>query len=416
MKKKVLIIAYHFPPMTASSGIQRTLNFVRYLRDWDWEPTVLSVSPRAYSATGNEQLAEIPAGTRVERAFALDAARHLSIAGRYPGFIANPDRWASWLPFAVRAGKKLIAEEKPSAIFSTYPIATAHLIGRRLADWSGLPWIADFRDSMFDDEYPAGARERHINKRLDREAVTGSTRAVFTTPSTRDMYAQRYPDLPEDRWSVIPNGYDEKDFRNPMSETIDSTKHRTSPLVLLHSGTLYPIERDPIPFFNALSHLKRHKLISSDRLRIKLRATGHDHYYDGVIHDAQLQDIIQILKPLPYKAALQEMMEADGLLLFQAKGCNHQIPAKLYEYLRAQRPIIALTHSSGDTAALLREASADNLLPLDDEQVLLKDLPIMLDHLQQGTLNISPRDSVQRYSRERGAAKLAQILNEITTG
>jgi glycosyltransferase involved in cell wall biosynthesis len=411
MTKKVLIIAYHFPPMAASSGIQRTLNFVRYLRDCGWESVVLSASPRAYSRTGDEQLDEIPAGMRVERAFALDAARHLSMAGRYPGFVANPDRWASWLPFAVQVGRKLIREERPSAIFSTYPIATAHLIGRRLVDWSGLPWIADFRDSMYDDGYPEGARERAINKKLDRETVIRSSRAIFTTPSTREMYARRYPELPDDRWSLIPNGYDEKDFQALTIEPSRTRPEAPTPLVLLHSGTLYPVERNPMPFFNALRNLKESGSIGPGRLRIRLRATGHDDYYADVIQDAGLQDIVEILAPLPYRAALKEMLEVDGLLLFQAQGCNHQIPAKLYEYLRAQKPIVALTHPSGDTAALLRESMADNLLPLDDKEELVNKLPRLLDELGQGILRIAPIEVARRFSRDRGAAELARILD-----
>jgi len=416
MTKKVLVIAYHFPPMTASSGIQRTLNFVRHLRDRGWESVVLSASPHAYSRKGNEQLGEIPAGMRVERAFALDAARHLSLAGRYPGFVADPDRWASWLPFAVRVGRKLVREERPSAIFSTYPIATAHMIGCRLVDWSGLPWIADFRDSMYDDGYPEGARERAINRKLDRETVIRSARAVFTTPSARDMYAKRYPELPGDRWALIPNGYDEEDFRKlvvePEPDIIRS--EGSGPLVLLHSGTLYPVERNPMPFFNALRKLKAHAAINADRLRIKLRATGHDGLYARFIHDAGLQDIVELLDPLPYRAALKEMLEVDGLLLFQAQGCNHQIPAKLYEYLRAQKPIITLTHPSGDTAAVLRESMADNLLPLDDERILISELPVLLEKLEQGALKVAPIKVARRFSRERGAGKLADLLDIIT--
>ena len=267
---------------------------------------------------------------------------------------------------------------------------------------------------MYDDGYPAGGRQRAINMKLDRETVVRSTRVLFTTPSTRAMYANRYPELPGDRWSLIPNGYDEKDFQE-LSPGPDLTPHTTGgPLVLLHSGTLYPVERNPLPFFNALRNLRDRASIGPDRVRIRLRATGHDDYYTQVIGDAGLQDIVEILDPLPYRAALREMLEADGLLLFQAEGCNHQIPAKLYEYLRAQRPVIALTHPSGDTAAVLRESMADNLLPLEDEQALVNELPALLERLGQGRLRIAPIELVQRFSREQGAIELANILDSVT--
>lgn len=405
------MVAYHFPPMTVSSGVQRTLNFVRHLREHGWEPIVLTASARAYSATGPEQLDEIPTQMRVERAFALDTARHLAIAGRYPNILANPDRWASWLPFAVRAGRRLIVEERPDAIFSTFPIATAHAIGRRLAAHSNLPWIADYRDSMFDDGYPEGERARAIAAKLDREVVEHCTRAIFTTPSAHNMYAARYPALPKDRWAVIPNGYDEAAFQRLTPG--DYAAH-DGPLQLLHSGTLYPVERDPLPFFNALRRLKADNVIDAATLCLRLRATGHDDHYRQLIDELGLGDLVRLLPALPYGEALAEMMQVDGLLLMQAEGCNHQIPAKLYEYLRARRPIITLTHPAGDTAAVLREAQADNLLRLDDEELLYSALPGLLDKLKQRALRIAPMERVASYSRAQGAANLARILDQAT--
>ena len=411
---KVLVVAFHFPPMTHSSGVQRTLKFVRYLRDAGWEAIVLSADPRAYVSVGDKQMADIPAGMLVERAFALDTARHLSIAGRFPGFLANPDRWASWLPFAVAAGRRLIRKHRPAAIFSTYPIATAHLIAASLARRSGLPWVADFRDSMFDAEYPADQALRAIHQRVEGLVVHASNRVVFTTPSTRDMYISRYPELPASHWEVIPNGYDEADFSGMGLPDQASRAGAGRRRVLLHSGVLYPVERDPLPFFRALRTLVAQGHIDPDNLVVRLRGTAHDHHYAPVIRGLGLADLVELAKPLPYLQALKEMTEADALLLFQAAGCNHQVPAKLYEYLRAQRPIITLTDASGDTAAVLREAGADNILPLDDEQALVRELPALLARLDRGMLNLAPMARVTRYSRARGAADLARILDAVT--
>ncbi|HSQ81014.1 MAG TPA: glycosyltransferase, partial [Casimicrobiaceae bacterium] len=156
--KRVLMIAYHFPPLAGSSGIQRTLRFVQHLPAFGWEPAVLTADPRAYERTSEDLDAEVPDGVQVERAFALDTARQLSIAGRYPGFLARPDRWMTWQYAAVRSGMKLIRRWRPDVIWSTYPIATAHVIGSVLHRRSGLPWIADFRDPMAQEGYPADPR------------------------------------------------------------------------------------------------------------------------------------------------------------------------------------------------------------------------------------------------------------------
>src|SRR5688500_7517313 len=96
MNKRALLIAFHFPPQAASSGIQRTLSFSRHLGHHGWEPLVLSASPIAYGVKNASQLTMLPPELIVKRAFALDTKRHLGILGRYPEILALPDRWISW--------------------------------------------------------------------------------------------------------------------------------------------------------------------------------------------------------------------------------------------------------------------------------------------------------------------------------
>ena len=113
--KRVLMVAYHFPPLAGSSGIQRTLRFVQQLPQFGWQPLVLTADPRAYERTSDDLLADIPPETIVRRAFALDAARHFAWRGRYLALLARPDRWASWRFAAVRQGMQLIRRHRPQA-------------------------------------------------------------------------------------------------------------------------------------------------------------------------------------------------------------------------------------------------------------------------------------------------------------
>src|SRR4249919_2077813 len=94
--KRVLMIAFHFPPFVCSSGVQRALAFSSYLPNHRWEPIVLTAHPRAYDQRSDELLALVRKGVRVIRAAAWDTKRHLSLAGRYPAFMARPDRWRWW--------------------------------------------------------------------------------------------------------------------------------------------------------------------------------------------------------------------------------------------------------------------------------------------------------------------------------
>jgi len=154
MQRNVLMIAFHFPPVKGSSGIQRTLRFSQYLPSFGWQPIVLSANKRAYESISHEKVGDISSYTIVKRAFALDTKQHLSINGRFLEFLAIPDRWISWFFGGVIQGLLIYRKFKPLIIWSTYPIATAHLIGYALHRLTGLPWIADLRDPMAQDGYP----------------------------------------------------------------------------------------------------------------------------------------------------------------------------------------------------------------------------------------------------------------------
>src|SRR5699024_4679460 len=249
MVKRILMIAYHFPPASGSSGLQRTLSFSHHLPAHGWQPIVLSVHPRAYERCRDDQIADIGAETLVHRAFGLDTARHLAIKGRYSQLLALPDRWVSWWLGAIPVGLRLIHRYRPHVLWSTYPIATAHLIGLTLQRLSGLPWVADFRDSMTEDNYPSNPRVRRAYRAIETATVRGCTRAIFTAPGAVEMYTQRYPERSEKTWNLIENGYEESIF-DTLSLASSASPRR--PLQLVHSGVVYPNERDPRAFFDAL--------------------------------------------------------------------------------------------------------------------------------------------------------------------
>ncbi len=410
--KRVLLIAYHYPPLRGSSGIQRTLAFSRDLREFGWEPIVLSAHPRAYPTVGRDQMKDIPPDVKVYRPFALDTARHLAIRGAYLQSLALPDRWSSWLLGAVPSGWGILRRHRPAVIWSTYPIATAHAIGLWLQRLSGLPWVADFRDSMTEPHYPPDPAIRAARQELERRTVERAARAVFTTPGARRMYAERYPHLPASRWAVIANGYDEAPFRD--AEGSRPAGRVGGPTVLVHSGLLYPSERDPRAFFDALGRLRRAGTIAPETLQVVLRASGFDDDYRPLLRERGIDPIVRLEPPLGYRDALAELLGADGLLLFQAANCNHQIPAKLYEYLRAGRPIFAMTDARGDTAGVLRDAGVDHVVPLDSEERIAEGLERFLLSARAGRASVPGPDVVRRHSRRARAGELAALFDTLS--
>lgn len=405
MLKRVLMIAFHFPPLHGSSGIQRTLKFAKYLPEHGWEPLVLTAHPRAYGQTGGDQLGDLPEHTVVRRAFACDASRHFAMFGRYPGWLAQPDRWFSWAAGAVPAGLLMIRRYRPQLIWSTYPIATAHVIGRALHRLSGLPWIADFRDPMLDDYYPPDALTRRMRLHVETRTLQCCAAAVVTTPGVLRRYRERYPGS---KATLIENGYDEADFAQLAPQ-----RPATQCFTLLHSGLVYPSERDPSAFLQALGELARDGALHAARFRVVLRAPGHEDWLKDRIAHYGAAGIVEIAPHLGYREALAEMASADGLLVLQATSCNEQIPAKLYEYLRARRPVLALTDAGGDTAATLQAAGIDTIAPLDSVHDIKRALQRFIEDARTGAAPLASEAAIASCSRRMRTAQLAALMEEV---
>lgn len=408
--RRILVVAYHFPPQSGSSGLLRSLKFARYLLEHRWLPTVLTVNPRAYERLDDRQVSEVPAAVSVVRAFALDTRRHLSVRGRYLRWMTLPDRWASWCLGGTPAGLWITQKQRVDVIFSTFPVATAILIGLILHRCTGRPWVVDFRDSMTEEHYPRDPLTWRVWRWLESQAIRYGSRFLFTADATRSMYLKRYPHLRPQDCLVISNGYDEDDFAG-LEGLHRELKH--GPIRLVHAGLVYPEERNPRPLFRALARLKAEGRIDASQLIVELRAPGSEDYYTAILAELNLADVVHLLPSLPYRQALEDCAAASALLLLQAACCDHQIPAKAYEYLRLQRPILALVSSTGETAALLRQTRGATLLDIGDEQELYRELPGFLAAVRNQQHPVAKLDVVQQFSRRGQASVLAQCLDQL---
>ncbi|MBK9234583.1 MAG: glycosyltransferase [Rhodoferax sp.] len=408
--KRVLMVAYHFPPLAGSSGIQRTLRFVQQLPALGWQPLVLTAHPMAYERTADDLMAEVPDGTVVRRAWALDTRRHLSIGGRYVAALARPDRWISWRYDAVRIGMQMIHEHKPDAIWSTYPLATAHLIGAELQRRSGLPWIADFRDPMAQDGYPEDPKTWQSFQAIEQLAAQRTSACCFTTPGAVRMYRERYP-LAANRMVMLENGYDEATFARAEQALGQREPLTPGVTTLLHSGIVYPAERDPRQLFEALGRLQLDRPDLAGRLRVRFRAAVAEQLLHELARQHGVETMVEILPAIGYADALAEMLRADGLLVMQASNCNEQVPAKVYEYLRAGRPIVCLSDPAGDTRDVLFRAGIAPVAMLDDAAAIQSLLISFLTGTSDAWL---PRaDAVAAASRDARSGELSVLLNSV---
>lgn len=410
MTPRVLLIAFYFPPSALSSGHLRTLGFARHLPEYGWQPVVLSAHSRAYSRTDPASISGIPPSIPVYRAFALDARKHLGVRGRYPTFLAQPDRWASWWLGGVPLGLRLINRYDIRAIWSTYPIMTGHSIAHTLHRLTALPWIADFRDPVSTADVGPSRLTAAVRAILERRILSGADRSIFTTRGAANLYSKRYPAVADKgRIVVIPNGYDE----SVLSELPSHTPHG-GPLRLVHSGALYGNGRDPTAFFRALATLKRDAILTSAVLQVTLRASGSEDEYEVLLTQYGIRDLVTLAPRIPYKEALKEQAQADALVLFQGQDFNRQIPAKLYDYLRFGRPIFAMVDPEGDTATVLNRTGGAMMVPIDDARAIAQCLIKFLQLLREGGTAKADENAIQQYSRANEAATLAELLNRVT--
>ena len=239
-----------------------------------------------------------------------------------------------------------------------------------------------------------------------------ASHVVVTTPRTKEIYATRYSNEDANKWKVIRNGYDEENFRNARAL---ARPDKSAAVRLMHSGLLYPSERDPSHFFEALSQLHAEGVLDASRLQVTLRATGHDEHHSTLIEKYNVGEFVKLKPGIAYAKALAEMLSVDGLLIFQAANCNHQIPAKLYEYFRAGRPILALTDPAGDTAKTMYDAELSDVARLDSTEDIKTGLMRFVRAIENRTAATVSEAAVTRYSRRNQAADLATLFDQTLT-
>lgn len=419
--RRLLVIAYHFPPENTSTGVLRTLKFTQYLGEHGWHSDVISVPQSLYRVTDPESVALIPAHVCVHRVWGADVAKSCSVRGVYPGALAFPDRYWPWMFAAVRKGLELIRSGRIDALYSTYPIPTAHLIGLWLKRRSGLPWVADFRDPWVESSIPPVRRK--AEGILERAVVRNADRVLCTTPGMRRYLLQRYRDLPEEKFVTIPNGYDELDFCH-------LTPTPSSAFEILYPGEISPTNRNPEPLLAAARMALDRGWLDPERLKLTFLGCGdygRSEAFQGALARHRLSQHTElIIKRIPYRDALRRLAGASVLVLLSEvlgtgspsettrEWVRYTVPAKIYEYLRLGRPMLML--GTGDAVAeLLRDTGGAALLsPTDIEGAALA----LRDHFANRSTSsevtkIAVPDSVARYSREQLTVLLARELNAL---
>ncbi|MGE0810742.1 MAG: glycosyltransferase [Immundisolibacter sp.] len=415
-RRGLLMVAFHYPPDNSSTGVLRSLKFTRHLLDLGWRSHVLTVDPAIYAHRDAALEAQIPPAVSVTRLPCRDAKQRWSIAGRYPAIVEVPDRFGSWRGPAIRAGRSLIAKDAVQAIYSTYPVPSAHMIALALKRRSGLPWLADFRDPW------AGGGGRgwryRVDAWLERRVVQAADRVLANTDAARDDFVARYPDVPAERFVTLPNGYDETDFAElPMPD-----RERFH---IVYPGSINRSNRDPTPLLQAIGALLRAGRLPRAQTRITLLgcgAAGAQPWLRELLTAEGLTDLTQVvLERVPYRDSLHQLARA-GLLvvLNEAAGDTREdlayarlmVPAKVYEYLRLGRPFLVLC-GAGAVPQLLARTGGGAACAAADQARIQAHIEQAFVGWQAGDRGAAPSDIVSQFERRQLSSRLAQALDQV---
>lgn len=400
MNKTVLMITLEFPPCRAA-GVQRPFRFAQYLQEMGWDPIILTASPEIYETFDYELQVPEALQSKIFRSKAWNTARLFSIKGKFPSVVTAPDRYWPWYFTAVTKGRELIRQYQPAMIWSSYPFMTSHLVARKLAASSQIPWIADFRDPIQCHYNPNYQHFNRLMRYLERKVINTASKVCTVTEQACELYRGIYNDQPADKFTVIENGF------VPFSA---QRLQKTEKFILLYSGALYGSIRDVSGLFRALGQLKKQGLINADNFTLRFRGSGSAEPHLAEIALSDVCDLVEFCPAVAFEQSIAEMQSSNANLLIQDTVFQYQIPGKLYDYIQTRQPLIAICPEGSATAN--RCNAIPNCLRVwhDDE------IKIALEKLLNGTeLPQLSSDDINLFSRRARAAQLATLIEQTIT-
>lgn len=416
--RRVLIITYYWPP-SGGAGVQRWLNFVKYLPEFGWEPVVIAPNPdiAAYPLRDDSLLQEVAKNTQVIHTHDFNFFNfYKKLSGEknipYGGFASDsgnipfsqkigrfirgnfflPDPRRGWIKYAFKTASDFIASNKVDCVVTTGPPHSSHLTGLKLKKKFGLKWLADFRDPWTDifyykDFYPTKVAHL-LNLRMEKSVIQKADEIITVSPSWKQLFESKGAACV----SFITNGYDPQNFKSVKKLTADR-------FIITYIGTMsdiYPIDA----FLNAFEvFIKDHptalfRFIGSISSRLQKKFSGLP------------ENNFEYISYVPHHDVPTYLLEASVLLLLipEHKSSKGIIPGKLFEYLAIGIPILVIGPKEGDAAQIVQNSNSGAAVDNSETKRVLE----LLDFWIQNKTIIQKDD---RYTRKNLTKNLAGILN-----
>lgn len=413
--------------------MQRWLQMSAYLKDYGWQPVVYHPSNAKYQLFDESLVDEIsPDVIQISRKIKDPATFYSKVVGKknqvgagmstkgkkksllqrmaiwIRGNLFIPDSRKYWIKPSVRFLKKYYSENPFDAIISTGPPHSMHLIAKKLSEITGKPWLADFRDPWtnidFYQDLNLSARADKKHRRLENEVLSSASFVVAVGPTL----ARELEDLGAKKCEVIPNGYDPKKYLE------DDPGSDRDNFIVSHIGIM-PASRNPKFLWEAMAELKKENSDFAQKLKIVL-VGNVDGSVIASIENAGLIDHLDMPGTVSHNEAiaLQKKSAVLMLLINDAPNAKGILTGKIFEYMAANRPILATGPLDGDVAAILKECEAGQMFGKSEKEKAKEYLLSLFEAYSQNKSYSNNRNRVENYSRKAQSEQIAKILNRIS--
>ncbi|WP_437202480.1 glycosyltransferase [Planctomicrobium sp. SH664] len=433
-QKRVLFVSYSFPPV-GGVGVQRVVKFVKYLPEFGWHSSVLTVSNPSVPLIDDTLSQEIPVGTILRRAKTYEPGYAVknavangsgrkghpllrlakSAARRIANTVLQPDAQILWHPHAYRTALKLLRDVPHDAIIATGPPFSSLLLGARISRATGLPLVLDYRDewdisNAYWENKSHGRFGNWLQKRQQAQALRAADLLLATTPSSTQAVAEAAVQAGHPcRSHCLYNGFDPDDF--PQSSA--ATGRTDQKFRLAFIGTLWNLNSIE-PVVKALLQLSTAHPQLAGNLELLLAGRRTDDQ-EQVLRQLDATPVqVTRLPFVTHAEAIGLMRSADALLMLNSDlpKARHIINAKTFEYMAARRPMFVVA-PRGDVWDIVRDLPGTMLSEPSDQPRIVELLELMLEQHRCGIRHDSAIWNIQRFERRSLTRELAELLDQL---
>jgi len=418
---KVLIITYYWPP-AGGSGVQRWLKFVKYLQNFDVEPIVYTVDNANYPKEDKTLLHEVPTHIKILKQPIWEPTNLLfwkkkeaqksdvsnAVNNGFLSFIRGnffiPDPKIFWVNSSVKFLHQYLKENKVDVVISTGPPHSMHLIAQKLKQKTNIKWIADFRDPWsnlyYNEEFKQLSFAKKKNEKLENSVFKNADCILTVSNSLKKEFDQKAT-----RVEVITNGFDDEVVTNTLI-TLDE-KFSISYIGLL------PKQSNPKLLFKVLSTLCAEDTDFKANLKLNFIGDISEDVKKEIINYNLLENT-NFIGYVSHKEAIAYQRKAQVLLLLipNVAKSGGILTGKLFEYLTAKRPILAMGPETGDLSEILKNTSSGVVVDFDNEAKLTSEIRNLYQQYKTGDLQVNSKN-IDEFHRKELTKSLSEIIKNL---